>query len=341
MSALRKIIYRHNFRKNMASPAGPDGSRKSVSVKKTGRNLFLLILAGIAIRLILWPLSFNFDLSFFIITKTGFESNCLLYERGNFYYPPVYGYVLSALTYVWNFIPVQSGAVSELLVNADHMSDFSYVFVSSIPFAFIYKIPLLVIDLACSFLIYAMIKEKTGNRKKAELGFALFFLSPLVIWSSSVAAMFDNLSAFFMIFSLYAVIKKQNALSGVMLSLAFFTKIFPAVIGFAIILYIFSVNKGKWKTALKNLISFFTGLIVTAFAVLLPIMLTEGLSSMKFLGERLEGIPSENGRETLLDFFLNPTPDKFVYMIPLILILIISLSLLTFMKEGARSTSLP
>ncbi len=324
----------------MTLPICPDALRKSFRIGETGKKLLLLIAIGIAVRIILWPLSFDFDLSFFVITKTGFESNHLLYEMGNFYYPPVYGYLLSVLTYFWNLLPVETGVLSEALVNADSVSDFSYVFVSSIPFACVYKIPLLLIDLASSLLIYAMIKEKTGDRKKAELGFALFFLSPLVIWSSSVAAMFDSLSAFFMIFSIYAVTKKQNALSGAMLSLAFLTKVYPMIIGFPIVLYIISVNGEKRKTALKNLASFFTGLIVTAFAILLPLLLNEGLGALGFLRNRLQGTSSDNGRESLLDFFLNPMPDKFIYAVPLILILAIVLSLLVFRKEGDHDKKL-
>ncbi|NCA74562.1 MAG: hypothetical protein EOM93_06965, partial [Gammaproteobacteria bacterium] len=201
---------------------------------RIGRSLLYIFIAGIVLRVVLGPLTFSFDLSFFVGTGAGFESGRTLYEAGNFYYPPVYGYFLSALTYMWNFLPFQSGYMSELLVNSTAVSDFSQVYISSMALVFVYKIPLTVIDLACSWLIYVMVKEKTGDRRKAEIGFALFFLSPLVLWSSSVACMFDSLSAFFMIFSIYSLTKNQYLLSGAMLSLAFFTKLFPIVIGFAV-----------------------------------------------------------------------------------------------------------
>ncbi|MGE4577611.1 MAG: glycosyltransferase family 39 protein, partial [Candidatus Methanomethylophilaceae archaeon] len=230
------------------------GVRKEDSVTgRIGRNLLYIFIAGIVLRLVLGPLCLSFDLSFFVITGSGFESGRTLYEAGNFYYPPVYGYFLSALTYLWNLLPFQSGYMSELLVNSTAVSDFPHVYISSMALVFVYKIPLTIINLACSWLIYVMVKEKTGDIRKAEIGFALFFLSPLVIWATSVACMFDSLSAFFMIFSIYSLTKNQYILSGAMISLAFFTKIFPIVIGFAVICYIISHSEGRWKDTLKRM----------------------------------------------------------------------------------------
>lgn len=310
------------------------GVRKEDSVTgRIGRNLLYIFIAGIVLRLVLGPLCLSFDLSFFVITGSGFESGRTLYEAGNFYYPPVYGYFLSALTYLWNLFPFQSGYMSELLVNSTAVSDFSQVYISSMALTFVYKIPLTVIDLACSWLIYTMVKEKTGDRRKAEMGFALFFLSPLVIWSSSVACMFDSLSAFFMIFSIYSLAKNQYLLSGAVLSLAFFTKLFPIVIGFAVICYIISGSEGRWKEVFKKAAMYAAGFAVAAFIVLLPLLLNGELhSSFSFLADRTEGASSGGGN--LFEFFTNPTPDKFIYAFPIMFLLIAIFSMLSFMRDG-------
>ncbi|MEA4977267.1 MAG: glycosyltransferase 87 family protein [Methanomassiliicoccaceae archaeon] len=300
---------------------------------RIGRNLLYIFIIGMALRLVLGPLSFSFDLSFFVITGAGFESGQTLYEAGNFYYPPVYGYFLSALTYIWNLLPFQAGEMSELLVGSSAVSDFSQIYISSMALTFFYKIPLTMIDLACSWLIYAMVKEKTGDRRKAEIGFALFFLSPLVIWSSSVACMFDSLSAFLMIFSIYSLTKNQYMLSGAMLSLALFTKLFPIVIGFAVICYIISRSEGRWKDIFKRMAMYALGFALMATIVLLPILLNgEGSSALKFFGDRVES--SSSGGGSLLDFFADPTPDKFIYAFPIIFLLIAILSMLIFMRDG-------
>jgi hypothetical protein len=302
-------------------------------VSRIGRNLLYIFIIGIVLRVVLGPLTFSFDLSFFVGTGAGFESGRTLYEAGNFYYPPVYGYFLSALTYMWNFLPFQSGYMSELLVNSTAVSDFSQVYISSMALVFVYKIPLTVIDLACSWLIYVMVKEKTGDRRKAEIGFALFFLSPLVLWSSSVACMFDSLSAFFMIFSIYSLTKNQYLLSGAMLSLAFFTKLFPIVIGFAVICYIISGSEGRWKEVFKKTAMYAAGFAIAAAIVLLPLVLNGELSSsFGFFGDRTEGTSSGGGG--LLDFFANPTPDKFIYAFPIMFLLIAIFSMLAFMRDG-------
>lgn len=310
------------------------GIRGGMSIKgRISRSLLCIFVAGIVLRLALGPLSFSFDLSFFVATGAGFESGRTLYEAGNFYYPPVYGYFLSSLTYLWNFLPFQSGYMSELLVNSTVASDFSQVYISSMAFTFVYKIPLTVIDLACSWLIYAMVMEKTGDRRKAEMGFALFFLSPLVIWSSSVACMFDSLSAFFMIFSIYSLTKNQYLLSGAMLSLAFFTKLFPIVIGFAVICYIISRSEGRWKGVFKKTAMYSAGFAIATFIIILPLVLNGELSSsFRFLGDRTEGVSAAG--ESLADFFANPTPDKFIYAFPIMFLLIAIFSMLAFMRDG-------
>lgn len=299
-----------------------------------GRNLLYIFIVGIMLRLVLGPLSFSFDMSFFVITGAGFESGRTLYEAGNFYYPPVYGYFLSALTYIWNLLPLQAGEISELLVGSAEVSDFSRIYVSSMALTFVYKIPLTIIDLACSWLIYVMVKEKTGDRKKAELGFALFFLSPLVLWSSSVACMFDSLSAFLMIFSIYSLTKNQYMLSGAMLSMAFFTKIFPIVIGFAVICYIISRSEGRWKDVLKRMIMYISGFVIMATVVMLPPLLNgEATLAFKFFTDRVESSSYGVGG-SVFDFFVNPTFDKFVYVFPIIFLLIAIVSMLAFMREG-------
>ncbi len=300
---------------------------------RIGRSLLYIFIAGIVLRVVLGPLTFSFDLSFFVGTGAGFESGRTLYEAGNFYYPPVYGYFLSALTYMWNFLPFQSGYMSELLVNSTAVSDFSQVYISSMALVFVYKIPLTVIDLACSWLIYVMVKEKTGDRRKAEIGFALFFLSPLVLWSSSVACMFDSLSAFFMIFSIYSLTKNQYLLSGAMLSLAFFTKLFPIVIGFAVICYIISRSEGRWKEVFKKTAMYAAGFAIMTAIVIIPLIMNGELSSsFSFFGDRTEGTSSGGGG--LLDFFANPTPDKFIYAFPIMFLLIAIFSMLAFMRDG-------
>ncbi|MDN5358024.1 MAG: hypothetical protein PWR17_1193 [Candidatus Methanomethylophilaceae archaeon] len=310
------------------------GVRKEDSVTgRIGRNLLYIFIAGIVLRLVLGPLSFSFDLSFFVITGSGFESGRTLYEAGNFYYPPVYGYFLSALTYLWNLLPFQSGAMSELMLNSTRMSDFSHIYIPSMALTFLYKIPLTVIDLACSWLVYSMIKEKTGDQRKAEMGFALFFLSPLVIWSSSVACMFDSLSAFFMIFSIYSLTKKQYLLSGAVLSLAFFTKLFPIVIGFAVICYIISGSEGRWKEVFKKAAMYAAGFAIVTVIIFTPLLLNgEISSSFSFFFDRTKGMSPGGG--SLLDFFANPTTDNFIYAFPIMFLLIAIFSMLSFMRDG-------
>ena len=67
-----------------------DKSLKSNKLSEISRILVYIIVVGLIIRLVLAPFNFSYDLSFFVITSSGFESGRTLYEAGNFYYPPVY-----------------------------------------------------------------------------------------------------------------------------------------------------------------------------------------------------------------------------------------------------------
>lgn len=317
-----------------------DKSLKSNKLSEISRILVYIIVVGLIIRLVLAPFNFSYDLSFFVITSSGFESGRTLYEAGNFYYPPVYGYFLSTMTYFWNLLPFQSGSITDILVIGNGVSDFSKVYVSSMAMSFMYKVPLTLLDLACSWMLYSMVKEKTGDQKKANLAFALFFLSPLVIWTSSVTCMFESLAVFFTILSIYALIKDQYILSGAMMALAFSTKVFPIILGFAIITYIIVKCEGNIREILKRTGFYVVGLVVMILIIMLPLVLNGELSdSFKFFSDRSGGSVS-GATESIADFFTSPTPDKLMHAFPVILLLIAIFSMLCFLRDGDNDKKL-
>lgn len=315
-------------------------SLKSNNLSRISRTLIYILLAGLVIRLVLAPLNFSYDLSFFVITSSGFESGRTLYEAGNFYYPPVYGYFLSSMTYFWNLFPFQSGSITDIMVLGNGVSDFSKVYISSMSLSFMYKVPLTLLDIACSWLIYSMVKEKTGNQKKANLAFALFFLSPLVLWTSSVTCMFESLAVFFTLISIYALMKDQYIISGAMMALAFSTKVFPIILGFAVISYIIVKSEGNVREIFKKSFLYIIGLILMIIIIIAPLILNGELSdSLKFFSDRSEGGVS-GGAQSITDFFTSPTPDKFMYAFPVILLLISVFSTLCFLRDGDHDKKL-
>lgn len=311
------------------------GARIADSIRsRLSKRLLCILIAGIILRFALVPLVFNYDMGFFIVTGSGFESGRTLYETGDFYYPPVYGYFLSIFTYFWNIFSIDSGTTSELLVSGLKSSDFQLSYISSLSMAVAYKLPLIIIDFVCSWLIYDLVRMKTGDVRKAELGFALFFLSPLVMWSSSVAGMFDSLSALFLIFSIYALIKDQYALSGAMMSMGFFTKIFPIVTGFAVLFYIIAKSRNNRKHMLENSLRYLFGFIVLSLIILLPIIISGEMTQLinSAIGDRMVYKPAGDG--SLRDFLLMPTGDKFSTVFPILFIIIAVACTVTFIQKG-------
>jgi Gpi18-like mannosyltransferase len=303
-------------------------------------TLLKIAIIGIVIRLALIPFAFSFDASFWIITGAGFESNRTLYESGNFYYLPPFGYILAVLTAIWSLLPFESGTLALELVSGSNFSSVPYTMVTSLSFNLFYSIPLTIFDLISSWLVYSIVLEKTDSRRKANLGFALFFLSPLIIWSSSIAYMFDSLSAMFMLITIYALMKDQYGLAGASLALATLTKVFPILISFAVLLYVISKNE-TIRSTLRNLAVFLSGFVASAIFIMLPVFLKGEMGrSLIFLSSRAEESAQATGGLNLIDLILYPMPDKIFVVMPFLLFMIVLSTFLIFLSKGDNDKKL-
>jgi len=302
--------------------------------------LFKIIVIGILIRLALTLFAFSFDASFWVVTGAGLESNRTFYEVGNFYYPPPFGYILAVLTAIWSVLPFGSGTIALELVSASNFTSVQYTMVTSMAFNLLYSVPLTIFDLISSWLVYSIVLEKTGSKKKAHMAFALFFLSPLVIWSSSIAYMFDSLSAMLMIIAIYALMKDQYCLGGASLALATLTKVFPVLISFAVLLYVLSKSE-TLRNASRNLAGFLSGFVASTVFIMLPVFLKgEISSSFVFLSSRAEESAQAAGGLDIIDLILYPMPDKIFLIMPFLLFMIVLSTLLIFLSKGDNDKKL-
>lgn len=317
-----------------------DRFAESQLFKIMNSTLFKIIIIGVVIRLALIPFSFSFDASFWTITSAGFESNRTVYEAGNFYYLPPFGYILSAFTSLWSQLPFGSGTLALELVSELNFSSVPYTAITSLAFNLFYAIPLMIFDLVSSWLVYSIVLEKTDSKKKANLAFALFFLSPLIIWSSSVAYMFDSMSAMFMLITIYALMKNQYGLAGASLAIATLTKVFPILISFAVLLYIISKSETVRKV-FRNLAVFLSGFAASAVFIMLPVFLKGELGqSFTFLSSRAEGSVQTSGGLDIIDLILHPMPDKIFIVMPFLLFMIVLSTLLIFLSKGDNDKKL-
>jgi 4-amino-4-deoxy-L-arabinose transferase-like glycosyltransferase len=139
------------------------------------------------------------------------------------------------------------------------------------------KLIFMIVDLVVGYLIFWIIRDITKDRRKAVIGFGLWFLCPFVITVGAVLGMFDTISVLMTLLAIVMLRKDRYAESGIMLCLAALTKFFPAFLILIFIAYIIAKNKEN-GTVKGNAAKFLIGIIVTAFIIFLPQILDGTLS---------------------------------------------------------------
>jgi hypothetical protein len=233
--------------------------------------LAVLILAGLAVRLVLMPLfSFNIDLTYWMKVFNLIDGGNDLYSIGGYYYTPVWGYILGAmdmLAHVLGFTDFGT-QVPELYpyVGMDYSIS---PYVTSVSFNVLVKIPLILTDIAVAYLLYTFVMRISDDRNKALLACALWALCPLTILESSVHAMFDNVSAMFMLISFIAAYDRKYLLAGGAYSLAILTKFFPLFFIF-LLLAIVVRNEGFNMRSIRSIAMAIASAVAVMLLVELP-----------------------------------------------------------------------
>jgi len=257
------------------------------------RPVVIVLIIGLLVRFVFAPLfTYTFDIAHWAMVTEHLQAGFGLYEVPGYYYSPVWGYMLGSFSLISNFAFQIQPMVSffEVLLPAQDL--WWYYFtpeVTTISYNIFIKVPLIISDVIVGALVYYLIKEKTGCEKKATFGFALWFLCPIVIWMSSIQAMFDTFSVMFMLLSVILVYKGRYFSGGAMLSVAIFTKFFPLYIVFAVIAYIIAKNREDREKCIKSIIWGAAGLIIMTLVLHIP-MIMEGsfIDSLWFMLSRAE-----------------------------------------------------
>jgi len=262
-------------------------------IKTLKRPVVIVLIIGLLIRFILAPLlTHTYDIAHWAMVMDHIQAGFGLYSVPGYYYSPVWGYMLGTFSFISNFMfHMGPPAVfqSAFLPTQELWWPWFTSEITTISFNIFMKIPMILCDVLVGALIYYLIKERTNDEKKAAYGFALWFLCPIVIYTSSVQVMFDNFSILFMLLSVLLFYKRRYFAGGVMLSLAAFTKFFPAYIVFAIIAYVWITNKDDKAERTKALLYGAAGLAVMTLILNAP-MIAEGsvMQSLEFISSRAE-----------------------------------------------------
>ncbi|MDR3075477.1 MAG: hypothetical protein LBU30_05530 [Candidatus Methanoplasma sp.] len=255
--------------------------------------VFLIAVAGIMIRLFIFPFAeVGYDSDFWATIIRNLESGEGLYGLEGYYYSPVWGYILSFVSVIQESflnIDVMGLRVHEAFPVESFTEWFFTATVTSVKFNFWIKIPFLISDLLVGYLVYWIIKDKTGDMKKATIGFALWFCCPLVICVTAISGMFDTFSVLFTLLCIIMVRKDKLFLSGLLLSFAVLTKFFPAYLIFILLAYIVMKHRDDGK-AVKSVIISAAGAAVGFIVLMAPVVAEGNLSeSLLFITTRAGG----------------------------------------------------
>ena len=268
--------------------------------------VFLIATAGIAVRLLIFPFAeVGYDADCWAVIIRNLESGQGLYRLEGYYYTPVWGYSLSfqsVMQELFLHIDVMGRRVPEAFP-VETYSVWWSANATSVTFNFFLKIPFLISDLIVGYLIYWLIKDLTKDMKKAVIGFALWFLSPLVICVTSISGMFDTFSVLFALLCVIMVRKDKLFLGGVLFVFAVLTKFFPIYLIFILLAYIIVKHRDDGK-ALRSVIIAAAGALTAFFVLMAPQIAGGELSeSFLFLTSRAT---NENHFGSFADILLNP-----------------------------------
>jgi len=288
------------------------------------RPLVMILIIGLIIRVVLMPLlTYGYDVSYWTWAIQNIQAGHGLYEIDGYWYTPVWGYILGTMSSVMNIFGVADyGHVFDAAIGLQSIPWFNYTATVTSPvFNVMVKIPIVMSDVLVGYIIYKLILGKTGDKKKATYGFALWFLCPIVIYTSAVHGMFDSIAVLFMVLSVYSLYKGHYFLAGASLSVAVLTKIFPIYVIFALIAYLALKHKGE-KDLLKHLGMAAAGLILMTLIIYMPQILDGTvMESLRFLTNRVGDVASGAASAGIIDQIVMIAQKALVLMQPVMLIL--------------------
>lgn len=255
--------------------------------------LMFFVIGGISIRLVFAAtMTHIYDVASWGLIIENLRAGEGLYDVDQYYYPPVWGYFLEVMCWILDIIPGMESILLDPWQIAP-VPDVSYgandIRMPTLIFAFAIKLPLILVDVAISFLLYILVKDITADEKKAIMAFgAWMFITPAVI-VSSVFGMFDNIAVLMLLISIYFLRKRSYYLSGAALMIGIMTKVYPGIAVFPMIVYLLCKESDR-KKKVVSVIQFLGSAAIMALILLLPHILSGNLDEVfHFLIYRLNG----------------------------------------------------
>ncbi|QHK18295.1 hypothetical protein JS82_09380 [Methanomassiliicoccaceae archaeon DOK] len=300
--------------------------------------LIFLAAVGLIIRSLISVLfTHSYDIAYWGYIIENIQSNSGLYELPGYYYTPVWGYFISSIGFVMNYlfgIDVFGIESDSLIPSQDVSWEYYMDLVTTVEFSLVFKAVFTLIDLAISYVLYLMVMERTGDRQKASIAFGLWFLCPLTIYTSCVHAMFDGLSVLTLLLTVYFLMKGNYLLAGCSFSMAVLSKFFPAYLIFLFVAYILVKESGDIRKFAKSLSMSILGAAVMFLVIYTPDIVNGTIwDSLNFVFNRVDSIGA--GEESFWDSLTSNGYTIVIMLQPVIIFLEV---LLAYYYQKGRSS---
>ena len=308
----------------------PFDSEKECVMWEKARNVTILVLiVGLIIRFVLMPISSSpYDIGVWTFITNETFAGGTIYSAGWNVYPPIWGQLLAVTGFISNAFDVSSfGDVFPTIYLGRELS-LGYGFISNIGYTFLIKVPGLIFDILAGWAAYMLVKRLTGDQKKAVIGFALWFLAPVVFISSAAFNMFDCIMMFFIMLSLLTFMDKRYFLTGILLALAVYTKVFAILIIPIMLAYVISERDIEINERLKYILYAVVGFALISLVVYIPTIISgQFMDSLWFLTSR-EGAYS--------GFTFEPRITNLFFFLPIIAIIYILTFIIMLLSKEER-----
>lgn len=251
--------------------------------------ILTILLVGLLLRLLVLSLSITYDSDYWTVVIRNIEAGAGLYEMEGYYYTPIWGYILGLVGAFQNLL-LDMGESAIRVVESIFVEGLGMYVTATIPsilVLFSVKLPLYLSDVILAFLVMILVKEFTGDQRKASLAFALTFLSPVILISSGIIAMPDTIAASMTMLTILLLKRNHSFLAGLMFALAVLVKFFPAFLIFVFVAYLVANNRENRKVATLHVVKAIVGALFAVAIILLPPFMEGNLAQcFQFLSDR-------------------------------------------------------
>jgi hypothetical protein len=236
---------------------------KRVKAFIASHPVVFIAVVGLVIRACLIPFfTYTYDVYHWALTISNLRSGEGLYGLSGYYYTPVWGYFLAGIGSIADLLNIADFGdmfYSLAFVNGSEW-DYYHALVCTPAFTMLVKSILTIFDLVTGYLIYVLVKDHTGNDKKATAAFGLWFLCPIVIYTSAIHGMFDVIAVMTLVLTVLLLFRRRYGLAGAVFAVSIFTKFFPFYLTLILLVLVIKQEKepdARRKALMMVVLGFF------------------------------------------------------------------------------------